>query len=409
MSRDDPVGIDIEAVDAELRFDLNARQASAVATVRFSMAAGPGLPVFDLRQEIDSALLDGAVVAPGDLGPVDLGGGLGADMRVLDRSLEAGSTHELQLRYPLGTPDAADALPVGWDGGSLLDLWMSDLHPGRYLEMWIPANLCHDRFALTVDLAIVGEPRFEVLTNGSVSRAGGRIHVAFPDHFTSLSPMLVIVPAEELVTRRVSAAGIEVTVAAMHTTDVDVDAVSADAATWITGNVATYGAYNHGSRFTAYIWDSTRGMEYDGATTASVGALEHEIFHSWFGRGIKPASQNDGWIDEAYTTWSTASGRYEGERFAVVPLNLDEEPVVLSPAHQWSRVTPTDSYRRGAQLFAGIAALAGGAEPLRRSMAAFYGANAGQLVTTTQLEDHLAAVAGDDVHTLFHRYVYGRD
>ena len=35
-------------------------------------------------------------------------------------------------------------------------------------------------------------------------------------------------------------------------------------------------------------------MEYDGATTAAVGAVEHEVLHSWFGRGIKPARASDG-------------------------------------------------------------------------------------------------------------------
>ena len=102
--------------------------------------------------------------------PADLGGGPGAEMRVLDRNLAAGSRHRLEVGYRLATPDGqrrpADRL--GRRRRWRFDLWMSDLHPGRYLEMWLPANLCHDRFALTVDVAVVGAGvEHAVLSNGA--------------------------------------------------------------------------------------------------------------------------------------------------------------------------------------------------------------------------------------------------
>src|SRR4051812_25671476 len=98
--------------------------------MRFRMGDTPGLPVFDLRQEIESATLDGAAVPVDELAPRDLGGGRGAEMRVLARPLPAGSVHELSLAYPLTTPAATDAVDIGWDGGALFDLWMPDLHAG---------------------------------------------------------------------------------------------------------------------------------------------------------------------------------------------------------------------------------------------------------------------------------------
>ena len=68
---------------------------------------------------------------------------------MLEVSLEAGTAHQLEVGYRLETPMAAGAEPIGWaDGGLRFDLWMSDLQPGRYLEMWVPAPLIHDRFDL---------------------------------------------------------------------------------------------------------------------------------------------------------------------------------------------------------------------------------------------------------------------
>ena len=41
----------------------------------------------------------------------------------------------------------------------------------------------------------------------------------------------------------------------------------------------------------------------DGGCTSPPGSLHHETFHSWWGRGIKPASQADGWWDEAWNVY----------------------------------------------------------------------------------------------------------
>jgi aminopeptidase N len=148
-------------------------------------------------------------------------------------------------------------------------------------------------------------------------------------------------------------------------------------------------------------------MEYDGATTSSVPALEHEVFHSWFGRGIKPARAADGWIDEAWTTWAT-SHRPEQPRFSAEPLGLEEPPVELYPQHPWARRTPEEAYTDGPRLFAGLAYLFGGAERLRAAMAEWYQVNAGRLVTTDGLAAHLKSWSGVDISPWWGRYVHGR-
>ena len=210
-------------------------------------------------------------------------------MRVLDRVLAAGSRHRLDLAYTLATPAATSAQEIGWgDGAVSFDLWMSDLHPGRYLEMWLPANLCHDRFALTLDVAIVGAGvEHAVLSNGA-GRAlgGGTTRIEYPPHFTSLSPLLVVAPEPDFEIRRrqVALAGrtepVQLLTAAHAEAGADVDACEADIAGWLTHQAVRYGPWAHGSSFVAVLWGAGRGMEYDGGTTASVGALEHEVFHS---------------------------------------------------------------------------------------------------------------------------------
>ncbi len=410
------VPIDIERLRASVRFDVASRVADVSARLEFRLDGPSGHPVFDLRQTIGTAVLDGSAVPPDALGYCDMGAGEEARMRVVDVSCSDGPPHLLELGYHLEAPDATGAPGVGWSpGGVSWDLLMSDLEPGRYLEMWFPANLCHDTLSIELDIEVTGTDRPHVLlANGALEehRDGARWTVRYPSHYTSLSPLLVLVPADEVEVRRTEAvAGGEhlgLTVAALAGPGTDLDAAVADTAAWLAYFSARYGRFP-ADDYLAVLWGEPRGMEYDAATTTSAPALEHEVFHTWFGRGVKPACASDGWIDEAMASWATASRRAPAGRFQAEPLGLDEEPSVLCPAHPWSRRTPREAYTAGSRLLSGVAHMAGGAAQLRSSLAAWYGAHGGGAGSTEDLARHLGEWCGQDLGPWWDRYVYGRD
>jgi hypothetical protein len=171
------VAPNVERIDANLRFDVAAQTAVGEASIRFVAGEAAGHPALDLRQPVNWLRLDGKDVEADAFSPFDVGAGPGAEMRVLDVSLEAGSSHQLEVGYRIETPAAEGAEPIGWtDGGLRFDLWMSDLQPGRYLEMWIPAPLIHDQFALNVEIELTGHTRPHTLianTAGVDPPAGG--------------------------------------------------------------------------------------------------------------------------------------------------------------------------------------------------------------------------------------------
>ncbi len=413
------VAPEVETIDAQLRFDVAAQEATGEAVVRFAAGAESGHPALDLRQPVEWLRLDGDSLEPDAFAPLDVGAGPGSEMRVLEVSLEAGTHHQLEVGYRLDTPMATGAEPISWvDGGVRFDLWMSDLQPGRYLEMWVPAPLIHDRFTLNLDIELLKSDRSHtVIANADgldVATGGGRWSLRYPDHFTALSPMLVIAPSDELEVRRGSISladrdrSLELVCARPTEVNVDLSACEADIKSWLLYASSRYGPWVHGDTFWAFVWGHGRGMEYDGATTASVTALEHEVFHSWFGRGVKPARAADGWIDEAWTTWATSSRRAEQPRFASEELPLDGPPVELYPQHPWARHTPVEAYTDGARLFAGLAFLFGGPERLRAAMADWYRGNAGRAATTDGLAAHLTAWSGIDISPWWARYVHGR-
>jgi hypothetical protein len=412
------VPADFQSLMASVRFDAARQVAEVSASVELSLLDLEGWPAFDLRQDaISKAAFDGADLPVAALAHRDMGAGYEARMRAVEVDCEAGSRHLLQLRYRLGAPQAEGANEVEWLGpgnGLRWDLWMSDLEPGRYLEMWLPANLCHDRLSMALDIEVAGTPRpHALLANGAVDEleAGRHWTVRYPSSYTSLSPMLVLAPLDEVALRvaDVTAAGrrLSVTAAGIAGGCGDLEAAVNDAAAWLSYFSTRYGAWAHGDRFLAVLWDAPRGMEYDGATTASPAALEHEVFHSWFGRGVKPAHASDGWMDEAMATWATASRKAGHGRYGCEELGLDEAPTTLSPAHPWSRHTPRDAYPAGSRLLEGIAYLVGGAGRLREVLADWHHAYCGKLASSEDLRQHLGRWCERDLRPWWDRYVYG--
>lgn len=358
--------------------------------------------LFDLRQRVTAAAVDGEAVEASAVAPGPTG------VREINLPLYEGD-HELALQYEVDTPGCADAVPLGWTlqrPGIVFDVWMSDLHPGRYLEMWVPAPLCDDQFQLTLDLEVAGAGPHQVFANGTVAPGpGGAQRVSYPPHFTSLSPMLVIAPAERYDQTSSQEDSITLETFKLAGPEIDLAACHVTVAECLAHNRRRFGDYAHGDHFLTYVWGSTRGMEYDGGTSASVAALEHEVLHSWFGRGVKPASASDGWIDEAFTTWYTSSPP-RPRRWAQ-PFDWAEPPMVLRPPSPLARYTPRESYGAGARFFAGVASVLG-VDGLCDVMGSLYRQHRGGFVSTDELQSHLSAAAGSDFAPAFSRWIHGR-
>ncbi|BFU95578.1 MAG: hypothetical protein NTNFB02_23000 [Nitrospira sp.] len=407
------VPIDIQHITASLTFDGATTSGTGDTTIDFIVGPGGGCPIFDLRQTITAVWLDGGSLAVADVALHDFGGGPGAELRVVNSVLAANSSHTLRVTYTLGTPQASTAgiyQPVMmWSAGPRLvfNFGFTDLGPGRYLEAWIPANLIFDQFDITIDVqvmntAIVHTP----ITNGAVTVLGtNHWSIAFPARFTALSPLLEVRAGDTVASQSGSvvlpSSGATITIETWTLTSnpTDLAARITEVAGFLTANEASTGAYVHGNRFVAFF--NIGGMEYEGATTTSEGSLRHETFHSWGGRGVKPAGQADGWWDEAWTVYNDNGGS------GSMPFNFTNPPVELSARNPWTRLTPSASYSSGQRVFQGAAALMSAAS-LRTHMNDFYTTRRARPATTPDLEALLVARSGQaTLVDAFHRFVYG--
>lgn len=407
------VPIDISKVDARLVFDASTNTASGDASITFKLGRHAGCPVFDLRQTITGVWLDGVAVPTSDVGSHDFGGGADASMRVLHQVLDAGSAHVMRLTYNVGMPQSSmfgTYLPsITWGAGPRLafNFGFTDLGAGRYLEAFAPANLLFDQFEIVLDLQILNTTvAHQPISNGVVTGLGSNHwQIRFPAQASALSPMLEVRAADALqssshnVTLPVSGRSVDVTAWKLSNSAVDTTALATTIAGHLADNELSTGPYMHGNRFVAFV--APGGMEYDGGTTSAPSAVGHETFHSWWGRGIKPAGQPHGWLDEAWTVYHQAGAS------AVSPFNFSAPPITLCSQNPWSRVTAPNAYSDGERFWKGMAALLG-APTLRNEMNEFYRTRGARPVSTGELEAFLVARTGNpQCVDAFHRFVYG--
>lgn len=407
------VPVDFGDLHASVTFDGAASSAQVDATVTYSVGPDAGCPLFDLRQLIDQAWLDGAPVDPGTLASHDTGLGQLSSVRIVDAVQPAGSVHTLRLVYSLDTPDSqlGGSYPpvLAWSPGPRLrwSLGMSDLNAGRYLEAWLPSNLIFDQFPVDLDITLNGTlAAHSVITNGQVTVLAPRHwRVQFADSFSPMGQMLEIRASDTIVQATGTASlplsgNVAIEAWKLAGSPDDLTARIAQLGTLLAANENDYGRYL-ASRFVAFFHGAGGGMEYNGGTTTAPSALAHEAFHSWFARGVTPSSQADGWWDEGFTTFRDAGADDP------LPFDFSDDPVELCSRRPFQRTTSPNAYDAGSRFFKGVAATVSVAG-LRTAMRALYERHRGSPLSTAMLEEHLVSYTGAaTLVDAFHRFVYG--
>jgi hypothetical protein len=408
------VPIDIESIGAAFTFDGSTETASADATITYTVGPTAGNPIFDLRQDITQAWLDSVLFPITQLAHHNFGVDPFTDLRVIEATQAAGSVHTLRVQYDLALPNSqlgGSYLPaLEWSAGPKLRLvfGLSDLNRARYAEAWLPANLIFDQYSINLEIQIINTTAaHSVITNGVVTNLGlNHWQTSFPARSSSVSPLLEVRASDTLAqqtdTVLLPVSGKTVTIEAWKPTPsmVDLTAQIDNIKTLLTDNENDYGAYLHDDRFVAF-FNGTGGMEYEGGTTTSTDALLHETFHSWFARGVKPASQADGWWDEGFTRF------HDDGADDAIPFDFSDPPVLLCSRDPWQRHTPPNAYTDGSNFWKGMASLLG-VSNLNVLMGDLYDSHKGNPVSTQMIEEFLLSSSGKaQVVDAFHRFVYG--
>jgi hypothetical protein len=384
------VPMDFQMHGAELVFDAAKEQAFGHSVILFQVAEA-GRPVFFAESEWTAASLNGAAV---DLEQILLPGE-GGKAWALSADARPNELNILTLEYRL-----SPARVKFENGGVGFLTSMTDLE-GHFAERWLPANDESDQYSLSLRLTVNGgAPGHRLFTNGTVTDLGGdQWIVSFPAHFNS-SALYVHLTNRPFEVRRLGVFGPQGAIPiTLYGTEAGLlDRAAAMLPPLFDELQTAYGPYPHSS-FTAYVKASGGGMEYAGATISSLGSLDHELFHSWFARGVFPAEGRSGWIDEAMASWRD----YGYARAAAL---LQRAPTALAPADPFAPMTVRNCYRDGRALMAELDRVLEAYGGMKAAMRVFFERYKYRVVTTEEFQSFLSELAQKDLSPYFERYVY---
>lgn len=293
------VFVDFTEANYTINYDVLGRRATATAVIKFDVPEA-GLPIFDSYADPMSVMLDGYEVRSFSTKTPSRE----TTLRVISKNVEVG-THTMTITVPLKT------LVDFQNGGVKSAFWSSDLTDRNFLERYLPTNFEFDQVKMSISVNFIGAKTIQnIYTNGNVSELkSGSYKITYPAHYTSSSLFFHTVPAghvEEVRYNLKSIDGREIPVVIYVAKGIGGEAETLEkmktrATTVFHELEGDYGAWPHPS---LTIYNAGRGgMEYCGATMTSYDALGHEMFHSYFARGVMPANGNTGWLDEALASW----------------------------------------------------------------------------------------------------------
>jgi hypothetical protein len=388
------VFVDFTKAHYEITYDLNQKSARALAEMSFT-APESGYPIFDSVTAPESVVLDNQKTSSEERKTPDQA----TTLRVIGRKIEAGE-HLLRVELPLS--ELVDFKL----GGVKSAFWTSDLDERNFLERYLPSNFEFDQVKMDFLVRFQGLTKPQsIYTNGSVLRLDQEtFQIDFPEHFTASSIFFHTTPEGIMDETRFTLKSIDgrVLPVLLYATKgswiASLDRLKEKVTSVFRELEADYGAFPHPSILVYQA--GAGGMEYCGATMSDFGSVGHELFHSYFARGIMPANGNSGWLDEALASW-----RDNG----YPTLNSLSGSSGMSSHPYYTRITDTAAYSFGARfmsLLDGETRGKGGMKPFMRYMVAT------RALKPLFVEEFIALLEGfyqQSFQNLFKRYTYGSE
>jgi len=293
------VFVDFKNATYNITYDLINEVTVVKSKITFE-AQGTGKPLFDLVPKPDSVKLDGHRVKQH---LISFPGGV-SKLRQLAVAVAPG-IHTLEIVNVIDTN-----VSFHRDFGVVSSaFWIRDLNDRLFLEQYIPSNFEYDQYQMTFNVNFKGikKANQDFYTNGKITKKSPvSWSIEFPEYFTVSCPFYHLTPKgwmKRLDFNYQSISGREFPITVYSPWKSRTKKFRPEAIRVMKELEADYGPWAHPS-FIAYgTFMNTGGMEHSGATATSFGALDHEMLHSYFAKGVMPANGDSGWIDEAIASW----------------------------------------------------------------------------------------------------------
>ena len=403
------VFVDFIEAHYTLLFDPTTPDALVESHITFE-ARDEGFPAISLQQPFVSGTLDRESVTLDEPRSKDET----ISFQILSKPVLPGP-HELHIRSKISRPVVTPNHPIT----RLPRLRrleckfsMSDIAPDAgFLDAYLPANLEYDHVKMRFNVRIENSSvNHTVFSNGTVSDvAQGQWEIDFPEFFTSSCPWFHIGPLDiyrslKGVFRSADNRDIPLFVYTHYKwlkEGVDLDEFLTLTQIYLSDLERDFGPFPHESVriFARRPWGG--GMEYAGAAATSIGALRHELDHSYFARSITPVDGNAGWMDEAIAWW--------GDRCYPTYVKQHSSRANLARRSRYIPTTNDKSYDVGSDFFAYLNSVLsehGGVKPFLRHYAQ---SRKHQSISVDEFQTMIKNFYGASIDDLFEYHVYSED
>ncbi|HAZ12362.1 MAG: hypothetical protein A2X86_03910 [Bdellovibrionales bacterium GWA2_49_15] len=385
-NRGKAVFVDFIKADYQIVYDLSKGSAWADSTITFENTES-GYAIFDLVPEAASASVDEKTVT---ISTYNISGV--TKVRFINAVLLPG-VHTLKIRNQISEN-------ITFSGRQVKSaFWTDDLSDQGFLEQYLPSNLEFDQYKINFNVKIVGtDTAHEIFTNGEDKLlATNEWSVEFPEHFNTSSIFFHLTPMgafRKLAFSYRSMDGREIPVVVYG--NQDLNGFKLKIQSTLMELEKDYGPFPH-QKVVVY-GAGSGGMEYCGATISSLWALSHELTHSYFARGVMPASGNAGWIDEAVASW-----RDDGYRQS----SLSELSVSRMAGHSpYTRQTDRDAYSKGARFMGYMDQLFTAKGGLKKFLRDFFERRVFKPFQTQDFHHDLELFFNQTLDAEFNKYIY---
>ena len=323
---------DFSEAEYSITYDLNAKLAKVKAEIKLETFES-GFPIFDSVIAPTNVSFDGSAVTAGDAKTPNGE----TTLRYINKMVTPG-LHTLVIDLPLVN------LVEFSESGVKSAFWTSDLDERKFLERYLPANFEFDQVKMTFIVKFLGaKNKQSIYTNGIVESVDANTYkISYPAYYTASSIFYHTVPQGATSELRFSLKSIDgrdipaVVYFSKSSWNTNLERLKEKTTEVFHELESDYGAFPHPS--ITVLQAGMGGMEYCGATMTDFSALGHELFHSYFARGVMPANGNAGWIDEAFASW-----RDDGYQ----TLSTLSGSTGMSSHPYYTRITDTAAYSFG--------------------------------------------------------------
>ena len=390
------VFVDFKTAEYDVTYNVKTKKTSVKTKITFESTSA-GKPLFDLIPDPKNAVLDGQSVNVIETTAPD-----GSKLRQVDGVVAPG-THTLVLensfkenvRYALFRKRVSSAF------------WIRDLKYRKFLEQYIPSNFEFDQYKMIMNVKFEGVAKAnqDIYTNGKVTQTSPNSYrIVFPEYYTVSCPYFHTTPKGQK--KR-----IDFTYKSIDGRDLPVTVYTswwshprkfkAEAERVFAELEADYGPWGHDGLVAYETLPGTGGMEHAGATQTSFGALDHEMLHSYFAKGIMPARGNAGWIDEAIASWRD----YGYQRKPLPGFGGSN----LGSASVYQRNTDSRAYALGREFMAYLDYRLQDIGGLKAFLKGYFAAYKHTVITQEHFKNNLEFFAGVDFTQDFETYIWGEN